>query len=102
MKIREILPILLINVTQFLGFGILIPLLPIFATQYGISVYLLGALLAAYALAQFVSAPLLGFLSDKFGRKPVLVISQMGTVIAFVVLAFATRMETNTPGPDFR
>lgn len=81
-----IFAVVLVNM---LSFGIVVPLLPYLAEEIGASVLEIGLLTATYPLAQLLGAPLLGHLSDRYGRKPVLLVSILGTVIGFVVLALA-------------
>lgn len=82
-------PILVIVIVDLMGFTILIPLLPLYAAIFGANELLIGILAATYPLMQFVGAPFLGQLSDRFGRRPILLISQVGTFIGFLVLGFA-------------
>ena len=85
-------PLLVIFLTVFVnlvGFGIIIPLLPFYAETFGASPVAIGLLFAAFSLAQLFAAPALGALSDRFGRRPVLIFSLIGTVISFVMLAVA-------------
>ena len=85
-------PLLVIFLTVFVnlvGFGIIIPLLPFYAETFGASPVVIGLLFAAFSLAQLLAAPVLGALSDRFGRRPVLIFSLIGTVISFVMLAVA-------------
>lgn len=89
---KKILPIFIIILVDLLGLTIIIPLLPLYATSFGADPLLIGALGTAYPLMQFLGAPLLGGLSDRFGRKPVLVISQIGTFAGFIVLGFANTL----------
>ncbi|MFN2222632.1 MAG: MFS transporter, partial [Candidatus Promineifilaceae bacterium] len=86
---KRILPIFIIVLVDLLGLTIIIPLLPLYATTFGASPLVVGLLGAAYPIMQFLGAPLLGRLSDRYGRKPVLVVSQIGTLIGFLVLGFA-------------
>jgi DHA1 family tetracycline resistance protein-like MFS transporter len=79
----------LVVATELIGFGLIIPVLPQIALTFEADPTLLGILMAAYSFAQFIAAPLLGSLSDKYGRKPLLVISKLGTVLAYVLLAFS-------------
>lgn len=74
---------------DLLGFGMVLPLLPIYGRTYGISPAKMGLVLGAYSLMQFLFAPLLGRLSDKIGRRPVLCISILGTAIGHFTLAAA-------------
>jgi DHA1 family tetracycline resistance protein-like MFS transporter len=87
---HRILPIFVIVLVDLLGLTIIIPLLPLYATSYGLNPAMIGLLGAAYPIMQFIGAPLLGRLSDQHGRKPVLVISQIGTLVGFIMLASAT------------
>jgi DHA1 family tetracycline resistance protein-like MFS transporter len=85
-------PLLVIFLTVFVnlvGFGIIIPLLPFYAETFGASPVVIGFLFAAFSLAQLVAAPILGVLSDRFGRRPVLIFSLIGTAVSFVMLAMA-------------
>src|SRR6202161_3626045 len=67
----------------------MIPLLPFYAEKLGATPFQVGWLIGAYAACQLVSGPLLGRLSDSTGRKPLLLVSQAGTFIGFLILAFA-------------
>lgn len=81
--------IFLVVFIDLLGFGLILPLLPFYAGQYGASDFVVGLLAAAYALAQFFGAPFLGRLSDRYGRRPVLMISIAGTALGFLILGLA-------------
>lgn len=74
---------------DLLGFGIIIPILPLYASDFGASPYIIGLLLASYSLAQFVFSPIWGRVSDKAGRKPVLVITLIGSAIGSLILGLA-------------
>lgn len=89
MKNRHLFIIFGIVLVNMLAFGIVIPLLPYLADRTGASATQIGLLVAAYPLAQLVGAPLLGRLSDRYGRKPILLVSIFGTAVGFVVLALA-------------
>ncbi len=78
---------------DLVGFGIVIPILPYYATSFGASALELGWLMASYSLMQFLVAPLWGRLSDRIGRRPVILISLAGTGLALTLLGFASRME---------
>src|ERR1700744_4843408 len=78
-----------ICVINSLGFGIIVPLLYGYGKQFGINQQSLGLLTAAYSIAQFFATPVLGGLSDKYGRKPLLAISLIGTCISFIMFAEA-------------
>ncbi|GAA4922637.1 MFS transporter [Mucilaginibacter defluvii] len=76
-------------VINSMGFGIVVPLLYSYGKKFGITSETLGLLTAAFSIAQFFATPLLGSLSDKWGRKPVLIISLIGTCISFILFAQA-------------
>ena len=85
-------PLLIIFLTIFvnlIGFGIIVPLLPFYAETFGASPVVIGLLFAVFSLCQLIAAPLLGDVSDRYGRRPVLVFSLAGTVVSFVMLALA-------------
>ncbi len=86
---NPLLPIFLIVAVDVLGLTIMIPLLPFFAERLGASPTTVGWLVGVYALCQLFSGPLLGKLSDTMGRKPLLIVSQIGTLIGFLITAFA-------------
>ena len=89
---KRVLPIFVIVLIDLLGLTIIIPLMPLYATSFGANAFTIGLLGAAYPLMQFVGAPLLGRLSDRFGRKPILLISQVGTLAGFIVLGLANSL----------
>jgi DHA1 family tetracycline resistance protein-like MFS transporter len=89
MKPHRLAIIFAIMLVNMLALGIVVPLLPYLAETTGASEFQTGLLVATYPLSQLFGAPLLGRLSDRFGRKPVLIVSVLGTAIGFVVLAVA-------------
>ncbi|HEV3166379.1 MAG TPA: MFS transporter [Isosphaeraceae bacterium] len=78
-----------IVLVDLLGFSIVMPLLPRFAKEYGFNELQIGLLLAAYPMLQLLAGPILGRLSDRYGRRPLLVISQAGTALSFLVLGLS-------------
>ncbi len=74
---------------DLVGFGIVVPILPRYAERFGASGLMVGLLFASFSLAQFICAPLLGRLSDRIGRKPVIVISLVGTALGSFVTGAA-------------
>jgi len=85
-------PLAVIYLTVFidlLGFSIILPLLPFYAEHFGATGVWVGALLTAYSAVQFVSAPLLGRLSDRVGRRPVLLLSLAGSAVSLAFTGFA-------------
>ncbi|MGA7990031.1 MAG: MFS transporter [Thermoanaerobaculia bacterium] len=90
MNDRSVLRIVFLTVfIDLLGFGIVIPLLPLYAEKYHPSPFAFGLLMSSYSAMQFLFAPLLGRLSDRFGRRPVILFSLFGTVIGYLLFAFA-------------
>lgn len=86
---KKVLPIFVVVMVDLLGLTIIIPLLPLYAASLQISPLVIGVLNAVYPVAQLIGAPILGRLSDRYGRKPVLIASQLGTLIGFILLGFA-------------
>ncbi|MFN8497902.1 MAG: MFS transporter [Anaerolineae bacterium] len=86
---KRVLPIFVIVLIDLLGVTIIIPLLPLYATAFGASPFMIGLLGATYPMMQFLAAPILGRLSDRYGRKPILLISQVGTLLGFLLLGLA-------------
>jgi len=90
------LPLLLIFLTVFIdliGFGIVIPLMPLFAEKYGADGLTIGLLLASYSLMQFLFTPFWGRLSDNIGRRPVLLISLAASAIGYLIWGLSTSLE---------
>jgi multidrug resistance protein len=90
-------PLIVIFTTVFIdlvGFGIVIPVLPFYAegTVFNATPRTVGLLFASYSIMQLIFSPILGSLSDKYGRRPVLLLSIIGTGIGFLVLGFATTL----------
>ncbi len=81
--------LVLILIINALGFGIIVPLIYPFTKQFGINEHTIGLLTASFSIAQFVATPILGSLSDKYGRKPILIICLIGTTISFILFAEA-------------
>ena len=87
---KRVFPVFVIVLIDLLGLTIIIPLLPLYAASFGLTPAMIGVLGATYPMMQFIGAPVLGRTSDKYGRKPVLIISQIGTLTGFIMLAFAS------------
>jgi MFS family permease len=87
-----LLPIFLIVSVDVLGLTIILPLLPFYAEKFGASPAVVGLLVSTYALCQLISGPMLGRWSDRMGRRPLLLVSQVGTLIGFLILAYANAL----------
>ncbi|MBA2338929.1 MAG: MFS transporter [Pyrinomonadaceae bacterium] len=90
-------PLLVIFITVFIdlvGFGIVIPILPFYVqdSRFAASPSMVGLLFASYSLMQFLFTPVLGRLSDKYGRRPVLFLSIIGTGVGFLIMGAATTL----------
>ncbi len=81
-----------IVVIDLVGFGIVIPVLPLYAERFGASPLTIGFLLGVYSAMQAIFAPILGKLSDRFGRRPVLFLSLLGTAGGFVLMGLANSL----------
>ena len=89
-------PLVVLFLTVFIdlmGFGIVIPLLPIYAKQMNATPFTAGALIAVYSLMQLVFAPVWGRISDDIGRRPVLLMCLAGSALSYLLLAGAWRLE---------
>ena len=90
MNTKRILWVLVfIAIINSMGFGIIIPLLYPYGKKFGVTEQTIGLLTAAFSIAQFFATPVLGSLSDKFGRKPILVFSLIGTLASFIMFGLA-------------
>ena len=88
-------PLIVVYLTVFvdlLGFGIILPILPFYAEKFGADGFWVGAVLTAYSAAQFVGAIFLGRLSDRIGRRPVLLASLVGSAISLTVMGLANSL----------
>jgi multidrug resistance protein len=88
-------PLVIIFFTVFidlLGFGIIIPLLPFYAEHFGASALVVGLLSTSFSAAQFLFAPLWGRLSDRVGRRPVILIGLVGSALSYALFAVATSL----------
>jgi len=89
---RRLSPLAVVFLTVFIdlvGFGIVIPLVPLYAEAYKPSPLAFGVLMASFSAMQFLFAPLLGRLSDRIGRRPVLLFSLFGSFLSYLLFAFA-------------
>lgn len=82
-------PVWLAVLLDLVGFGIVIPLLPLFADSFGANALVIGLLFASYSLAQIVFSPIWGRLSDRFGRRPILLVTIAGSAAGSLILGLA-------------
>ena len=86
---KPLLTIFIIAFLNLMGFGIIIPLLPYYAETFGAGATEIGLLIAAYAAAQFIGSPIWGRFSDRYGRRPALMISVIGAAIGYIIFGLA-------------
>jgi multidrug resistance protein len=87
-----LLPIFLIVLVDVLGFTIVIPLLSLYAEKFGASPLIATTLVSCYAVSSLISTPIIGRLSDRYGRRPLLLVSQAGTCAGFLMLAYSSSL----------
>jgi len=88
-KNKNLLIIALIAVVNALGYGIVIPILYSYSKRFGLTDFQNGLLFSIFSVCSFIATPFIGRMSDKYGRRPLLIISIVGTVISFFMQAFA-------------
>jgi DHA1 family tetracycline resistance protein-like MFS transporter len=86
---KRMIQILIFVFIDVLGFSLILPLLPYYAEEFGANATLIGFLAASNAVTQLIGAPIIGRLSDRYGRRPLLIVSILGTVASFLLLGFA-------------
>src|SRR5512137_2435036 len=89
---KRLFSIILVVFIDLLGFSLILPLLPYYAKTFNASQTVTGILIASYAAMQLIGAPILGRLSDRFGRRPILLLSVFGTFAGFLLLGFANAL----------
>jgi DHA1 family tetracycline resistance protein-like MFS transporter len=89
---RPLVLVLTFVFIDVLGFSLILPLLPYYAETFDATPAAVGLLLGANALAQLIGAPIIGRLSDRYGRRPMLILSIAGTVTSFLILALANSL----------
>ena len=90
---QRLAAIFLIVLIDVLGLTIILPLLPFYSEHFGAGPKTVGLLVSVYGACQLVSGPVLGRWSDRYGRRPILLLSQIGTCVSFLVLAFAPSLK---------
>jgi MFS family permease len=82
----------MIQFTEILGFSSVMPLIPVLGIDLGLSEFQVGLILSIFSLCQLFASPITGKLSDRFGRKPLLVFSQTSTLVGFILLGMASNV----------
>jgi MFS transporter, DHA1 family, tetracycline resistance protein len=93
MKKPTLFVLFLIVFVDLVGFGIVLPLLPLYSEQFGASGFTIGCIVASYNLMQFFFAPWLGRLSDRVGRRPIILLSTAGSAISYAMFGYASGLE---------
>lgn len=86
---KQLGSLFLVSVIDILGFGILIPLVPYMGVRFNMAPQWITMIMGSYSLCQFIAAPLWGRLSDRYGRRPILMTSLAGACVSYLILGFA-------------
>src|SRR5512140_2137189 len=90
--------VLIVFFTVFLdlvGFGIVVPLIPVYSRHFGAHGWEIGVIIASFSAMQFVFAPIWGRLSDRHGRRPILLVSTAGAALSYVLFALSSGLENH-------
>lgn len=93
MRKPSVLVIFLTVFIDLVGFGIVVPLVPVYSRDFGAHGFVIGVIVASFSAMQFFSSPIWGRLSDRYGRRPILLISTAGAAISYVLFAFASSLK---------
>ncbi|MBL4889727.1 MAG: MFS transporter, partial [Candidatus Lindowbacteria bacterium] len=90
---KALFAVFLVVLVDLMGLGIIIPLLPLYAQRFESSPLVISMLFSVYAFAQLIFSPILGSMSDKFGRRPIMLVSTFGAAIAYTVFGLADSLQ---------
>ncbi|MCP5329236.1 MAG: MFS transporter [Steroidobacteraceae bacterium] len=90
---KPLLTLFIVCVIDVLGFGVIVPLIPYIGSRFEVSTALITAILGVHALCQLIAAPVWGRLSDRYGRRPILMVSLCGACVSYAMLGFAPNIE---------
>ena len=96
MRKPSVLVVFLTVFIDLIGFGLVLPLLPIYSQKFGASGFMIGAIMASFSAMQFVFAPAWGRLSDRIGRRPVLLVSTAGSAASYALFAVGSGFNSQT------
>jgi MFS family permease len=91
-QFKRLSVLIAVNAVDMLGFAMVLPILPFYAKDLGASPLMIGLIISSFSIAQLLSAPFWGRVSDRYGRRPALLIGLAGSVAAFLVFAFASNL----------
>jgi len=91
-KDKRYIPIFIVVFVDLLGFSIILPLLPYYARHFDATPIEVGLLISSYSICQFIASPILGDLSDRYGRRSILIYSQIGSLIGFLLMGLALHL----------
>jgi len=92
LNFEQVAPVFLLVLVDVLGLTVILPLLHLYAAAFGTGPFMIGLTVAAFPIAQLIGVPVMGALSDRFGRKPLLLISQVTTFASFILLGLANTL----------
>src|SRR5437762_10834823 len=98
MRRPSVLMIFLTVFIDLIGFGIVVPLVPVYSRHFGAHGFVIGVIIASFSAMQFIFAPIWGRLSDRIGRRPVLLISTVGAAGSYALFAISSGMENHVAG----
>lgn len=96
MRKPSVLVIFLTVFIDLIGFGIVVPLVPLYSRHFGAHGLVIGAIIASFSAMQFIFSPIWGRLSDRYGRRPILLISTAGAAGSYVLFAISSGLENHT------
>ncbi len=97
LELRRLWVLMIAAFVDMVGFALVLPLLPLYAESFGIGPFLIGVLLSSFAVSQLLTSPLWGKLSDRIGRRPVILGGQSLAAVAFLLFAGASAVAREVP-----
>src|SRR5947209_5898780 len=95
MRKPSVLVIFLTVFIDLIGFGIIVPLVPVYSRHFGAHGLMIGAIIASFSFMQFIFSPIWGRLSDRYGRRPILLISTAGAALSYVFFSISSGLENH-------